>query len=395
MDPKILRRFAFFASLSDGQLARILERARRLTFSEGEVVFRTGDSPGAMYLILSGRVRIFRLDSEGDDEIEHGIFGEGQLFGELAMLTGEPRIATVTVLQKSEFLEITREILTDTIASAEPDVILKIFAFLTNETRAVHEREFQEILNKRTLADKLEIERQRSLTQMVAGVAHELNTPLGVINTAASILERELASDNLTPSRRETIAEAIKLITGNIERAHRLVQDFKKVSASQVSDVKENLDIVDAIRVRMELMSVSLKRRDLRLQLKNKLPADAHTWNGYRGVLSQILINLIGNAGRYAYPEGSGGDIDVSIELEGDGDFRLIVRDHGKGIRAADLHQVFTPFFTTGRSSGGTGLGLAIVHNLVTTALQGKVWVESEEGKGAAFFVSFPKHTPD
>ena len=395
MDPKSLRRFVFFASLSDVQLARILERARRLTFSEGEVVVRTGDPSGAMYLILSGRVRIFRLDTEGDDEIEHGVFGAGQLFGELAMLSGEPRIATVTALEKSEFLEITREILAETIASAEPENILKIFAFLTNETRAVHEREFQEILNKRTLADKLEIERQRSLTQMVAGVAHELNTPLGVINTAASILERELASDDLTQSRRETIAEAVKLITGNIQRAHRLVQDFKKVSASQVSDVKENLDIVDAIRETMELMRVSLKRRDLRLQLKNKLPADAHLWNGYRGVLSQILINLIGNAGRYAYPEGSRGDIDVSIELEGDGDYRLIVRDHGAGIRAEDLSQIFMPFFTTGRASGGTGLGLAIVHNLVTTVLKGRVWVESEEGKGAAFLVSFPRVISD
>ena len=393
MDAGSLRRFAFFASLSDEQLTRILENARRLTFSEGDVVFRTGDPSGAMYLIVSGRVRIFRLDTEGDDEIEHGVFGAGQLFGDLAMLTGEPRLATVTVLEKSEFLEITREIFANAISSCDPDTILKIFAFLTNETRAVYERDFQEILNKRTLADKLEIERQRSLTQMVAGVAHELNTPLGVVNTAASILDRELAKGELTSRSRETIEEAVRLITSNIHRAHQLVQNFKKVSASQVSDEMENIDIIEAIQASIDLMRVSLKRRDLRIQLKNALPAELRAWTGYRGILSQVLINFISNAGKYAYPD-TAGVIDVLIELEHDGDFRLTVRDYGRGIPPENLHQVFTPFFTTGRSSGGTGLGLAIVHNLVTTALKGKVWVESEPGKGSAFIVSFPRVIP-
>ncbi len=391
MDPTILRRFAFFAPLSDDLLARVLERARRLGFSEGEVIFRTGDPSGAMYLILSGRVRIFRLDTEGDDEIELGILGGGEAFGELAMLSGEPRIATVTVLERSELIEVTRDILMNAISDAGVETILHIFAVLSNQIRATYEREFQEILSKRTLADKMEIERQRSLTQMVAGVAHELNTPLGVINTAASILERELEHEDIPEERREVIAEAVRLVSGNIQRAHRLVQEFKKVSASQVSDAKEKFDIVEAIQETIELMRISLKRRDLRIRLKNDLPPAGRMWEGYHGYLSQILINFIGNAGRYAYPDETAGDIDVIIVMDGDDAYCLTVRDYGKGIRAEDLPQIFTPFFTTSRASGGTGLGLAIVHNLVTNALKGRVWVESEEGKGAAFIVSFPR----
>jgi len=103
------------------------------------------------------------------------------------------------------------------------------------------------------------------------------------------------------------------------------------------------------------------------------------------------LINLLTNVERYAYLHGVGGIVDVIIQLEDDKDYRLIVRDYGKGISKEDQAHVFEPFFTTGRPIGGTGLGLAIAHNLVTNALKGEIKLKSNEGKGTEFIVTFPR----
>lgn len=98
---------------------------------------------------------------------------------------------------------------------------------------AANEREFSRMFERRTLAAQMEAEKQRALTEMVAGVAHEINTPLGIINTAVSIMARELAvPEEMTTQRAADIAELLELVRRNVERSHRLVQDFKKVSVS-------------------------------------------------------------------------------------------------------------------------------------------------------------------
>ena len=107
-----------------------------------------------------------------------------------------------------------------------------------------------------------------------------------------------------------------------------------------------------------------------------------------------VLLNLLFNIERYAYPDGSGGV--VEIELRADrrrepASFVLVVRDFGRGIEPAHLEQIFTPFFTTGRGKGGSGLGLAIVKNIVTDVLRGAIAVESEPGSGTTFTVTFPQ----
>jgi signal transduction histidine kinase len=112
---------------------------------------------------------------------------------------------------------------------------------------------------------------------------------------------------------------------------------------------------------------------------------------GFRGFLSQVLINLLMNVERYAYPKGMGGIVDVTIALEDEKHYRLTVKDKGVGISEENQAHIFDPFFTTGRSIGGTGLGLAIVHNLVTNDLDGEIKLKSEEGKGTEFVVIFPR----
>jgi two-component system NtrC family sensor kinase len=106
---------------------------------------------------------------------------------------------------------------------------------LDEQTRAVTERGFREVLSRQMLASQMEAEKQRAMTQMVAGVAHDINTPLSVINTAVTIMARELAApEEVTIQRAADIAESLELMRLNVERANQLVQNFKKIAISQL-----------------------------------------------------------------------------------------------------------------------------------------------------------------
>jgi signal transduction histidine kinase len=318
------------------------------------------------------------------------------MFGELAMLSREPRQMTVTVTNDAEFLVIDRELMMDIIRKSEPDEIIEMFSVLSNQVRMMNDREFKDMLSQRTLAAQMEVEKQRALTELVAGVAHEINTPLGVINTAVSIMARDLASpEEMTHQRAADIAESLELMRRNVERAHRLVQDFKKVSVSQLADEKELFDISEAVEETVGLIMVNLRRSQIQVKFQDKLPAEKKKWLGYHGTLSQILINLLNNVERYAYPNGVGGFVDVKLAMEDEHHYLLSVRDHGVGISKENAERAFEPFFTTGRAIGGTGLGLAIVHNLVTNVLRGEIKLKSGEGKGTVFELIFPRVIPE
>jgi signal transduction histidine kinase len=154
---------------------------------------------------------------------------------------------------------------------------------------------------------------------------------------------------------------------------------------------RELFDISEAIQETIGLVRVSLKHSQIEVKFHNKLAPEQKNWMGYRGFLSQILINLLMNVERYAYPNRTGGIVDVTVELKDDKNYFLTVKDHGKGIPKEDQEHIFEPLFTTGRSIGGTGLGLAIVHNLVTNPRGGEIRLKSEVGKGAEFVVILPR----
>lgn len=359
------------------------------------IVFRRGEFSATMYLILKGRVKIERevVVGENMSVVE---LSSGQLFGETAMLSSEMRSATATALEDTELLVIDRELVLDLIRNSSPEEVLEIFSALGEQMRAANEIEFNEALTRRTLAAQMEAEKQRALTEMVAGVAHEINTPLGVINTAVSIMARELASPReVTIQRAADIAKSLEIMQRNVERAQRLVLDFKKISVSQLTDEKEPFDISEAVEETVSLILVNLKRSQIGVNFVNRLASEQKNWVGYRGVLSQILINLLTNAERHAYPNGIGGNVDVTIELADDKHYRLNVQDYGKGIPKECQPRIFEPFFTTARSKGGTGLGLAIVHNLVVNVLKGEIYLRPEVQKGTAFQVVFPRVLPD
>jgi signal transduction histidine kinase len=395
LDPDLLRNFSFFASFSLDHLEQIAETAPRVSFKANTVVFRQGDHSTTMYMILKGHVRIEREDPLGES-ISVGELTEHQIFGELAMLSEEPRQATVTAILDSEFLVIDRDMMLNIIRKSNAQEILDVFSALSAQMRDANDREFQQVLSRKTMGAQMEVEKQRALTQMVAGVAHEINTPLGIINTAVSIMARELAvPTEITTQRAADIAESLELIRRNVERADQLVQDFKKVSISQLTAEKETLNISEVVEETLGLVMVSLKRNKISVKFHDKLSPDQKKWVGYRGFLSQILINFLSNTERYAYPNDMGGVVDIELSFLDEGCYRITVSDHGKGISEENIPHVFEPFFTTGRAIGGTGLGLAIVHNLATNALKGRIEVISKVGQGTDFVLILPKVVPD
>src|SRR5207247_131472 len=145
-------------------------------------------------------------------------------------------------------------------------------------------------------------------SQMVAGVAHELNTPLGIVNTAASVIKKQLTPETSEEPKAasDELLAAVGLIERNIARAYKLTEDFKKVSVSQLSDVKERIDLSQAIDEVVGLFRINARRAGLEVEVQHTLGPESRAWLGYRGYLSQVILNLLTNVERYAYPDRRG-----------------------------------------------------------------------------------------
>jgi len=388
--PAVLRRMPLFANLNDEQLAGMRLIVQTLSIKAGTLIVTPGDEKRQMYFILSGAVKI---ETSGEDDNK---LSQQDSFGAATLLADGASRGSAMAITDSELLVLDHDALLEIIRLLSAEETLEFFSILNRQAQEESIRESGNIAAHRNLDAQMEAEKQRSLTQMVAGVAHEINTPLGVINTAISIMAKELAlPKDLTTQRAADIAESLELMRRNVERAYRLLLDFKTLSISQLADEKESLCISDVIAETIDLIMVNLRRSQVKVNFVSNLSTQDENWVGYRGVLSQVLINLLTNTERYAYPNGIGGTVDVTIGLRDEQTYILTVRDKGRGIPRENLMKVFEPFFTTGRSTGGTGLGLAIVNNLVTSTLKGEVRIKSESGQGAQFEIIFPRTLPD
>ena len=265
-----------------------------------------------------------------------------------------------------------------------------------------------QLVTHERVRSEMEIERHRSLSQMVVGMAHEINTPLGIVNTAASAITELVRDEALVESTSKDedaedvfndLTEAAELIQGNIDRANRLVEQFKGLSVRQVTEARETVDLIDCVEEVVGLFRIQAKRSALEVIIQNRIADREQTqWNGYPGYLSQILLNLLTNVQRYAYPDTNGGRVELEVnaaDLSGHPAYRIAVRDFGVGICDENQAQIFNPFFTTGRTKESTGLGLSIVFNLANDSLKGTIHVESTVGSGTTFTLAFPKDVPN
>jgi signal transduction histidine kinase len=399
-----LRTIPLFARVDAESLRALAAAGKTVELGPGEAVVREGDPAYGLYSVLSGALRVSARGA-GGAEVELRRLGAGESFGELALLDGGTRSASVETLTPCRLFTLERVAFLAALPRS-PALLAAVLAGLTEAVRTSSQRVVREELEQRTLRAEMELERYRALTQLVAGVAHEINTPLGIVSTAASVVGRrasaaaliEAAGDPEARASLEDLRAAAALIEANVRRAHALIQSFKQLSVSQLVDTPETLSLPDTVEEIVGLFRIEARRAGLEIRVRNALPdGAAGTWVGHRGYLSQVLLNLLTNVERYAYPEGAGGAVEIEVAEAGDGKedaFAVTVRDFGRGIAPDALPRVFEPFFTTGRGRGGTGLGMAIVHNVVTSALKGRVELTSEPGRGTAVTVTVPKTVP-
>jgi signal transduction histidine kinase len=258
-------------------------------------------------------------------------------------------------------------------------------------------------VDEEKVRDQMHRERRDAIAQMVAGIAHEVNTPLGIANAAAATIGEIAAKPHFTQlADQEVYAEdlddlktSVSLLRRNIARADELIQSFKRLSVRQLVDQREEVDLLACVEDCVKLFGPMAKRTGIEVRIDNRLDPSAARWLGFPGHLSQVLLNLMQNADRYAYADRAPGtpavvEVSLSSALVKDvPEFSLVVRDHGAGISKENLPLIFEPFFTTGRAKGGTGLGLAIVHNIITSIFGGTIRCESSPGAGTQFVLRF------
>ena len=403
--PSELSEIPFLSHLEPAQLADIGRTGRRRTVDAGQVVFSQGDAADGMYILLRGQVRIYQQDDQGT-ELELATRESGSFFGEMALLEDRPRSASVSAVADTEFLILDADTFVTLLRQSTADVALQVFSALSRMVREKDQIEWREELERHALQAEMEIERHRALSQMVAGVAHEINTPLGIVSTAASIIKNEMQTDGMTAltadvgikRSRDDILDAIDLMERNIARAHKLTQDFKQLAVNQLTDVLERVNLVEAVKDTVGLFRASARQAKLDIEVATSLQPGESSWLGYPGHLSHVILNLLTNVERYAYRRGTGGRVEIMIMEAADRpepSFLIQVRDFGKGIPPEDLSKVLEPFFTTGRSVGATGLGLAIVQNLVTASLRGSIDIDSVPGRGTTVSVRIPQEVTE
>lgn len=395
-----LRNVPFFSrQMDDEQLEKVAEVGHKESVEANTILFHEGDKGDSLYVILEGRVEIFIQKNGGRAILQ--ICGAGEFFGEMALLDGRPRSATISTLEACTFFILNQDEFLGLLITY-PELLSHMVKIISGKVRHSSGEFFRSEMAKQALHTETEIERHRSVAQMVAGVAHELNTPLGIANTAASIIKSGLTSDVISSlelsmeaeEELEDILEAANLMQANISRAHKLIQSFKSISVSQLTDTKEKLNLSELVNDIVGLFKINARQANLTIEIKDHLTEQTNSWLGYRGYLSRVLMNLLTNVVRYAYPAGEGGKVEIVIDADHESkepSFILTVRDFGQGITPEHLSQVFDLFFTTGRTKGGSGMGLAIVHNLVTDALKGTINLESALGKGTTFTITFPQ----
>jgi len=244
-------------------------------------------------------------------------------------------------------------------------------------------------------------ERLAALGSMVAGIAHELNTPIGNSLVAASTLhDRVRALDETFDAglRRSDLRKFIddangisELLSRNIERAAGLVSSFKQVAVDRTSSKRRKFDLGAVIQENMDTMAPALRKMPYQVLLD---VAPLVAMDSYPGPLGQVLSAVVSNAIQHGFHGRSEGRLSISVPVPTGDHADIIVSDDGAGIASTHLNRIFDPFFTTRMSEGSAGLGLNIVHNIVTTILGGKIHVDSMPGAGTTVRITIPLDAP-
>lgn len=316
--------------------------------------------------------------STGQYDLKIALHGTNEI-GELAQslqtmkdsMLGQQKFLEEQVKRRTEHLEITNMVLNDTI----------------NELNATH-------------LELLQSEKMASLGRLVAGFAHEINTPIGItITTISNIpelirqLHLMLKQDEIDEEELEDLLNQLKqsaeLGLSSINKAANLVSRFKRTSADQSSEESRTFNIYEVIQDILSTLNTTFKKTQIEITLLCPTQINIHS---QPGLIAQILTNLLMNSFKHGFDNGTqAGHITLNIQYNAAAKLlHTRYTDNGAGIPSKHLNTIFEPFYTTARDKGGTGLGLTICYNIVTTQLRGEITCQSEVGKGVVFDIRIP-----
>ena len=298
--------------------------------------------------------------------------------GSLADLVGRAINARTSLDAQTELLELNREL----------------------ETR-VEQRTAQ---LKMAQSQLVESEKMAALGGLVAGVAHEVNTPLGVAVTAVSLLQEsinglqrrfdvgELDEPHFVAAMSEQ-HRVLALLEENLRRAANLVKSFKQTAVDQSADTRQVFDLRGLVERTLDAVHPATRKVCSVIEVAMHRE---YQFDSYPGAFGQILTNLLMNTVRHAFTQlDSVNRIQIECaEAQKPGHVRLTVTDNGAGIAPENLPRIFEPFFTTQRGRGGSGLGLSICYNLASQRLGGKLQVDSTRGSRTVFTLEVPMRAP-
>lgn len=252
---------------------------------------------------------------------------------------------------------------------------------------------------KETQANLVQAEKMASLALLVAGVAHEINTPIGIAfgcathlsgrtGALAEAFERGTMKKSELAAYVATAGESSRLIEQNLTRAAELIQSFKRVAVDQTSEERRRFDLLAYLEEVVTSLGPTLRKSRHRVAIAC---SPGILMDSFPGALSQVVTNLVMNALTHAFPADGKGHMVIDVDEMPDDEVEIRFADDGVGIPAENLPKVFEPFFTTRRGSGGSGLGLHIVFNLVTQSLGGRISVDSVPGDGTTFTLRIPR----
>lgn len=241
-------------------------------------------------------------------------------------------------------------------------------------------------------------EKMAALGNLVAGVAHEISTPIGTSITAASTLadetenflkaiEKGLLKRSVLDRYTHVAQSSSQLVVNNLVRAGELIQSFKQVAVDQSHQEQRQFNIKTYLQEVLNSLKPQLKNTGHQLVLTGD---ETLTIKSYPGLLAQIVTNLITNSLTHAFQLSEQGTMRLDVSRT-EGVIRLIYSDDGCGISPEDQGKIFEPFYTTARNRGGTGLGLHIVYNLVTQSFAGNISLDSQVGQGTQFTITLPQ----
>ncbi len=254
---------------------------------------------------------------------------------------------------------------------------------------------------RRTQGILVQSEKLASLGALVAGVAHELNTPIGSgVTLVSTISDRchELQAQIMAGIRRSQldeflrdVEEASALARSCLERAASLVQDFKQVAVDQTSSRRRSFELAEIVREMMIALEFRYKRSPARIEIH---VANGIEMDSFPGALEQVIANLVENAAIHGFADRNAGTISIAAQAS---EKRVIVfvADNGNGIPSENIEKIFDPFFTTRLGKGGSGLGLSIAYGLVSGLLGGRISVASTLGQGSTFTLDLPLVAPE